>query len=202
MELLTGVITPARTRSRNLASLIAAALLAGCAARPGAEPAQPSLTPEQQAWEEKIVAAPMFVSSEYFRQRAQPQPVIDTAAATRSQRSLEERVARLEAGTRAAPAPAEPGYVVRVSGQRLYTDLTVRQADVKVGATLSILSERDLVHPVTGQSLGRVLEEIGEATLVEAGAGFSVAEIVGLRAGESVKPKDRVRVRGAGADAR
>lgn len=183
-------------------SLLAAALLAGCAGGRGTVQAAPAQTPEQQAWEQKIVATPMLVSSEYFRQRAQPQPAIDAAAARRSQQAveskqqaLEERVARLEGGPPAAGTPPQPGYVVKVSGRRLYIDLTAHQPGVKAGAILSILSERELVHPVTGRSLGQTLEEIGEATVVEAGEGFSTAEIVALRAGESVKPKDRVALR-------
>lgn len=212
MELLRhdGKGAPARIPlSRTTSSLIAAALLAGCAGGRGTEPAQLALTPEQQAWEQKIVATPMLVSSEYFRQRAQPEATIDVEAARRSQqaaeskqRALEERVARLEAGAAAPAASVPPGYVVKVSGGRIYTDLTAQQPDVRVGATLSILSERELFHPVTGRSLGQALEEIGEAKVVEAAGAFSVAEIVALRAGETVKPKDRVRVRASGGDGR
>jgi hypothetical protein len=177
--------------------VLAAALLAGCAAgRTGSQPVQ---TPEQQAWEQRIVNTPALVSSEYFRQREQPQPAIDAPAARRSQqdaaakhKGLEERVTRLEGGAGASATP--PGYIVRVNGRQLYTDLTAHDAGVAVGATLSILAERELVHPVTGRSLGSSLEEIGRATVVEIGERFSVAEIADLRAGEAVKPKDRVRI--------
>lgn len=190
------------TALRGLAQLLAAALLAGCAGGRGMAEASPE-TPEQWAAEQRIVQSPWLVSSEYFRQRAQPQPAVDAPAAKRSkeemesrQKAVEERLARLEGGAPASGASSpQPGYIVRVSGRQLYTDLTAREAGVTVGATLSILSERELVHPDTGRLLGRALEEIGRAKLLEVGDRFSVAEIVELRAGEMVKPKDRVTIR-------
>lgn len=179
--------------------MLAAALLAGCAAGRAGSKAAPAQTPEQQSWEERIVNTPALVSSEYFRQRAQPQPTIDVPAARRSQQDaearqngLEERITRLEAR---ASASTPAGYIVRVNGRRLYTDLSAHDPGVAVGATLTILTERELVHPVTGRSLGSSLEEIGRATIVEIGERFSVAEIAEMRPGETVKAKDRVRVR-------
>ena len=163
-----------------LAPLAFAAALAGCA---GAERAQTA--PASAASEERIAQSPWLVSSEYFRERRAAQP-------PREARAAQGAPGPLAGGAGAAAAP--PGYVVRVSGRRIYTDLA-GAAGVAPGASLSILAERELVHPATGRALGRAFEEIARANVVEVAAQFSIAEIVELQPGETVKPNDRVALR-------
>ncbi len=182
--------------------LLAGLVLAGCAA--AAERTQPSLTAaqaEQAEWEERIVRTPWAVSSEYFRQRrAEDQPVLDIPQLKRSreeleakQKEMEERVSRLESARSAAEPAPFLGYVVRVSGRRIYTDLTAGQGAAP-GVRLSIFREQELKHPVSGRVLGKTIEEIGRATVVEVGEEFSAAEIGDLPPGEMIQPKDRVMI--------
>jgi hypothetical protein len=46
---------------------------------------------------------------------------------------------------------------------------------VKIGATLSILAERELVHPASGRRLAHALEEIGRATVIQVAEPFRAA---------------------------
>lgn len=181
---------------RLLALLALAASLVSCAAPPRRNSEAPNAA--QEAAEQRIVLNPWLVSGEYFRERA-PQPTaFDAQEMKRSkedlqarQASVEERVARLEGAAASSPQ----GYIVKVDGRQIFIDLGAHEPGLAVGTKLSILSERDLVHPVSGRVLGRTLEEIGRASVVQVEENFSRAEIVEIVPGASVRPKDRVALR-------
>ena len=49
-----------------------------------------------------------------------------------------------------------------------------------------------IVHPVTGELLGELDEEVGTARIVELREKFSVAEIQSIAPGSQIQVKDRV----------
>jgi len=98
----------------------------------------------------------------------------------------------------ASPIPEESsgvtprGYVIYVDQKRLVIDLTA-QDGLKPGAIVSLRREKiPVVHPVTGEYLGELDEELGSARIVELRERFSVAEIQELAPGVQIKLKDRV----------
>ncbi len=118
-----------------------------------------------------------------------------TQVASRTPTALPRTALRSSAAVE-APAELTPrGYVVYVDKQRVVVDLTA-QDGLKKGSLLSLRRERIRVtHPVTGEYLGDLDEEIGQARVVELRERFSVAEVKEVRAGYQVEPKDRVVVR-------
>ena len=63
------------------------------------------------------------------------------------------------------------------------------------GNTVIIFREgEELKHPVTGASLGRADEEVGRARILEVGEKTSVAEVTAMKEGETVQPKDKVKL--------
>jgi bifunctional DNase/RNase len=102
-------------------------------------------------------------------------------------------------GGRAAgtPAPAVPetakrGFVVYVDTTRIVVDLNASDG-LRVGAVISLRRDRiPIVHPVTGEVLGELDEEVGTARITELRDKFSVAEIQTVAAGAQVQVKDRV----------
>jgi len=102
----------------------------------------------------------------------------------------------------AAARPADPGaslrplygFVVHVKGKQIYTDLA-EDSGVATGNTVIIFREgEELKHPVTGASLGRADEEVGRARILEVGEKTSVAEVTAMKEGETVQPKDKVKL--------
>jgi hypothetical protein len=98
------------------------------------------------------------------------------------------------------PAPAPPpavlpptrGYVVYVDTTRVVIDLTA-QDGLKLGSVVSLRRAKiPIVHPVTGELLGELEEEVATARVIEVRERFSVTEIQGLAPGAQVKVKDRV----------
>ena len=84
------------------------------------------------------------------------------------------------------------GYVIYVDQKRLVIDLTA-QDGLKPGVIVSLRREKiPVVHPVTGEYLGELDEELGSAKIVELRERFSVAEIQELASGVQIKLKDRV----------
>jgi len=99
----------------------------------------------------------------------------------------------------AVPAPSgairpedRRGYVVLVDGMRLVIDLA--DGEVKKDALIAITRRQALTHPVTGEHLGEITLEVGRARILEVQPKFSVAELIGFKAGVTVKPQDRVTV--------
>jgi hypothetical protein len=99
----------------------------------------------------------------------------------------------------AAPvAAAEPadapkrGYVVWADTTRIVIDLT-SQDGVKPGSVVSLRRDKiPIVHPVTGELLGELDEEVATARITETREKFSVAEIQTLTPGSQVEVRDRV----------
>jgi hypothetical protein len=94
----------------------------------------------------------------------------------------------------AAPAPEPPkrGFVVYVDTTRIAIDLTAVDG-VRPGQVISLRRDRiPIVHPVTGEVLGELDDEVGTARVVETREKFSVAEIQSVAPGAQVQVKDRV----------
>lgn len=101
----------------------------------------------------------------------------------------------------AAVAPEKPraalprGYVVHVREGLIVVDLTAADG-IKKGSLLSLRREGvALKHPVTGEHLGQLDEEIGTARVVDLQERYSVAEVQETRPGIELQVKDRVVVK-------
>jgi hypothetical protein len=99
----------------------------------------------------------------------------------------------------AASAPAAPppprGYVVYADTSRIVIDLTARDG-LAPGSMVSVRRDKiPIVHPVTGELLGELDEEVATAKVTEIRDRFSVAEIQGLSPGTQIRLKDRVTPR-------
>jgi hypothetical protein len=94
------------------------------------------------------------------------------------------------------PAPEPPrGYVVYVDTTRIVVDLTAADG-VHPGTILSLRRDRiPIVHPVTGELLGELDEEVATARVTEIREKFSIAEIQTVSPGADVKIRDRVVVK-------
>ena len=78
---------------------------------------------------------------------------------------------------------------------RIVIDLTAADG-VQPGSMLSLRRDRiPIVHPVTGEVLGELDDEVATARVVETRERFSVAEIQSVAAGSQVQVKDRVFVK-------
>ncbi len=94
-----------------------------------------------------------------------------------------------------AAAVAEPvkrGFVVYVDTTRVVIDLTSADG-LKPGSVVSLRRDRvPIVHPVTGEVLGELDEEVATARVVELRDRFSVAEVQTVAAGSQIQVRDRV----------
>ncbi len=91
-----------------------------------------------------------------------------------------------------APKPPERGVVVYVDSARVVTDLTNLDG-LRPGSVLSVRRDRiPIVHPVTGEMLGELDEEVATARVTEVRERFSVAEVQSIAPGASVQVRDRV----------
>jgi len=95
--------------------------------------------------------------------------------------------------TPSAPPPeATRGYVVFVDTTRIVIDLTTGDG-VRAGSVVSLRRDRiPIVHPVTGEALGELDQEIGTARIIELRDKFSVAEIQMVEPGAQIRVRDRV----------
>jgi flagellar assembly FlgT-like protein len=96
--------------------------------------------------------------------------------------------------TPATPAPpaAKRGVVVYVDTTRLVIDLTAADG-VRPGTVLSVRRDKiPIVHPVTGEVLGELDEEVATVRVTETRERMSVAEIQSVAPGAQVQVKDRV----------
>jgi hypothetical protein len=99
-------------------------------------------------------------------------------------------------GTRTAAAvPDKRGFVVYVDTSRIVIDLTAVDG-VRPGSVLSLRRDRiPIVHPVTGEVLGELDDEVATARVTETRDRMSVAEIQSVAPGAQVQVKDRVVVK-------
>jgi flagellar assembly FlgT-like protein len=90
------------------------------------------------------------------------------------------------------PEPPKRGLVVHVDTTRIVVDLTAADG-VRPGTVLSLRRDRiPIVHPVTGEVLGELDDEVATARVVELRDRFSVAEIQTVAPGTEVQVRDRV----------
>jgi hypothetical protein len=88
--------------------------------------------------------------------------------------------------------PPKRGYVVYVDTGRVVIDLT-NVDGLQPGSLVSLRRDRiPIVHPVTGELLGELDEEVATARVTEIRDRFSVAEVQNVAPGSQVQIRDRV----------
>jgi hypothetical protein len=131
----------------------------------------------------------------YPTPEAAPRP----AAVADPRASGSAAVAAPAGGTRTAALPAAPkpeppqrGFVVYVDTSRIVIDLTAVDG-VRPGTVVSLRRDRiPIIHPVTGEVLGELDDEVATARVTETRDRMSVAEIQSVAPGAQVQVKDRV----------
>ncbi|HSE03421.1 MAG TPA: FlgT C-terminal domain-containing protein [Methylomirabilota bacterium] len=115
-------------------------------------------------------------------------PTSQSAAAVSS-------VTRTDAATRVATPSPTRGFVVFVDTSRVVIDLAASDG-VKLGTGVSVRRDKvAIVHPITGELLGELDEEVATGRVVEVRDKFSVVEVDKAAAGVQVQIKDRVVLR-------
>ena len=90
------------------------------------------------------------------------------------------------------PEPPKRGFVVYVDTERIVIDLTSVDG-LQPGSLVSLRRDRiPLVHPVTGELLGELDEEVATARVTEIRDRFSVAEVQNVAPGSQIQVRDRV----------
>jgi hypothetical protein len=91
-----------------------------------------------------------------------------------------------------APEGPKRGFVVYVDTTRIVIDLTAADG-IRAGTLVSLRRDAiPLVHPVTGEVLGELDEEVGTARVTEMRERFSVADVQTVAPGARIQIKDRV----------
>ncbi|MBI4607518.1 MAG: hypothetical protein HY726_00740 [Candidatus Rokubacteria bacterium] len=94
-----------------------------------------------------------------------------------------------------ADASARLGYVVFVDTNRVVIDLTA-QDGLRPGSVVSLRRNKiPIIHPITGELLGELDEEVATGKVVEVRERFSVVEIQSSTPGNEIRVKDRVTLR-------
>ena len=92
----------------------------------------------------------------------------------------------------AKPEPPKRGFVVYVDSGRVVIDLT-NVDGLQPGSVVSLRRDRiPIIHPVTGELLGELDEEVATARVTEIRDRFSVAEVQNVAPGSQVQIRDRV----------
>jgi hypothetical protein len=95
----------------------------------------------------------------------------------------------------AAAAVVHRGYVVFVDTSRVVIDLTAADG-ARPGGLVSVRRDKiAIVHPITGELLGELDEEVASGRITEVREKFSVVELQSVPEGAQVKVKDRVVLR-------
>jgi hypothetical protein len=91
-----------------------------------------------------------------------------------------------------APDGPKRGLVVYVDTTRIVIDLTAADG-IRPGTVVSLRRDAiPIVHPVTGELLGELDEEVATARVTETRDKFSVADVQTVAAGARIQIKDRV----------
>ncbi len=91
-----------------------------------------------------------------------------------------------------APTGPKKGLVVYVDTTRIVIDLTAADG-IRPGTVVSLRRDAiPIVHPVTGEVLGELDEEVATARVTEMREKFSVADVQTVTAGARIRIKDRV----------
>ncbi len=121
--------------------------------------------------------------------------VIPTGPEMRRASAVVTNTTRTDAASAIAQQPATRGYVVFVDTSRVVIDLAASDG-VKLGSTVSVRRDKiAIVHPITGELLGELDEEVATGRVVEVRDKFSVVEVQKAAAGAQVQVKDRVVLR-------
>jgi flagellar assembly FlgT-like protein len=121
--------------------------------------------------------------------------VVPTVPTSRSASAVVASTSRTDAAAGAARQPATRGYVVFVDTSRVVIDLAAADG-VKLGTGVSVRRDKiAIVHPITGELLGELDEEVATGRVVEVRDKFSVVEVQKAAAGAQVQVKDRVVLR-------
>ena len=121
--------------------------------------------------------------------------VVPTVPTSRSASAVVANTSRTDAATGAVAQPATRGYVVFVDTSRVIIDLAAADG-VKLGTGVSVRRDKiAIVHPITGELLGELDEEVATGRVVEVRDKFSLVEIQKVAAGAQVQEKDRVVLR-------
>jgi hypothetical protein len=128
----------------------------------------------------------------------QGMPYQAAAEAPRAERMARNGGPTTPAGAGPSVGPAvvveapKRGYVVHVDSSRIAVDLTGADG-IRAGSIISVRRDRTpVVHPVTGEVLGELDEEVGTARVTEVRDKFSVAEIQTVSPGAQIQVRDRV----------
>ena len=120
--------------------------------------------------------------------------VVPTVPTNRSTAAVSSTI-RTDAPSRIATQSATRGYVVFVDTSRVIIDLAASDG-VKLGTGVSVRRDKvAIVHPITGELLGELDEEVASGRVVEVQDKFSVVEVQKAAAGVQVQVKDRVVLR-------
>jgi hypothetical protein len=122
--------------------------------------------------------------------------VVPTISTSRSAAAAAvSNTTRTDAAGGVATPSATRGYVVFVDTSRVIIDLAASDG-VKLGTGVSVRRDKiAIVHPITGELLGELDEEVASGRVVEVRDKFSVVEVQKAAAGVQVQVKDRVVLR-------
>lgn len=127
------------------------------------------------------------------RQRM-PHATVEPTPAPAPQAAASSTAGNGALATLAVPAPKR-GLVVYVDTTRIVIDLTAADG-VQPGTIVSLRRDKiPIVHPVTGELLGELDEEVATARVIETRDKFSVAEIQTIAPGATINVRDRVVVK-------
>ncbi len=102
---------------------------------------------------------------------------------------LEETVSRFQKAF-----PAVELYVIALQGEQIMLENS-KQAELRPGLELSLFREgKAFTHPITGITLGRFEEALGNVRLVEIKEDHCLAQVIGLKPGAEVKQGDKARI--------
>ena len=120
---------------------------------------------------------------------------VPTVPTSRSAAVAATPTTRTDAAAAVPAQSATRGYVVFVDTSRVIIDLAAADG-VKVGTNVSVRRDKiAIVHPITGEMLGELDEEVAAGRVVEVREKFSVVEVQKAAAGAQVQVKDRVVLR-------